>query len=201
MFFSITSTLAMVLLGSLSASLLLSRLRGWTDPRTAGSGNAGATNMLRVHGRMAGLLVFLLDAGKAALALWLGGLFAAHSPLPLLCQQWLWLFAVVLGHIYPVFFAFRGGKGMAPFIGGVLFLQPQVALLIFLLVLPVLAGYRRSSAATLLALLLYLPLGMLVTPVEALDCQWRGAAATLLLILWAHRSNIHRLLHGQEPTF
>ncbi len=199
--YPLLSALGMYLLGSLSGSLLLARVRGWSDPRRAGSGNAGATNMLRIHGKAAAISVFLLDSGKAALAIWLGrALMPESSVWPSACLEWLWLFAVVLGHVFPLFFAFRGGKGMAPFIGGVFLLQPGITLLLLLMILPVLVLSRRSSVASMLALLLYFPLGVATVPTDALSCQFWGSGLAIGLILWAHRGNILRLLHGNEPA-
>ncbi len=194
------SGLMMYLIGSLPGSLLLARWRGWADPRSAGSGNAGSTNILRMHGRGPAAAVFLLDAGKAALALAIGQQLQPESEIAPLCLDWLWLLAVVLGHVYPVFYAFRGGKGMAAFIGGVAWLQPQITALVFLLVLPVLILSRRSSMASLLALLLYFPLGLLAAPADQLDCQLWGAGITISVILFAHRANIRRLAAGKEPA-
>ncbi len=190
----------MYLIGSMPASLLLARWLGWTDPRTIGSGNAGSTNVLRMHGRWPAAGVFLLDAGKAGLALAIGQNLHPETGLTPLCLNWLWLLAVVLGHIFPVFYAFRGGKGMAAFIGGVAWMQPQITVVVFLLVLPVLFLTRRSSVASLLALLLYYPLSLLTVPADQLDCQFWGAGLTILWILLAHRANIRRLAQGQEPA-
>ncbi len=199
MLFIITTTAIFYLLGSVPASLVLARLRGLTDPRLAGSGNAGATNMLRLHGRRAGLVVLLMDMGKAWLGLWLAGrLVPEQPPFSPYCLQWMWLTALVAGHIFPLFYRFKGGKGMAPFIGGVLLLQPVMALLVFLMVLPLLAWNRRGSVTSLSALLLYVPLGLTQVPVEHLQCQWYGALATGSLILLAHHANLTRLIRGEE---
>src|SRR5690606_27281293 len=112
------------LLGSLSFAILLSRLVGAPDPRANGSGNPGATNMLRVAGRRMAILTLLGDVLKALLPVVLAGLFGFS----LQDQAWIGLAAVV-GHLYPVFFHFRGGKGVATAAGMLLGLYPLAALL------------------------------------------------------------------------
>src|SRR5271165_4753513 len=118
------------LLGSLLASLILGRLKG-VDIRRMGSGNAGATNALRTQGKAFGLSVLILDIGKGVLAVaWVPSLNLPGVGLdPDVSRQWLALacgFAVILGHVYPVWFGFRGGKGVATLIGAVGAVQPRL---------------------------------------------------------------------------
>lgn len=158
--------------GCFSPSYLLSRRRGF-DIRTFGSGNAGATNMMLAAGLKPGLVVMALDVSKAFVVT-----FPLRLLLPPLCAALAGLFCV-LGHIFPVFLRFRGGKGTACLCGTVLGLTPE-------LVLP------------LLTALVYAPLYLLRTG------DWRGTIALALIfpaMLWAHRSNFARWREGKEQTF
>src|ERR1700731_3797290 len=116
------------LLGTLLGSLILGRLKG-VDIRRMGSGNAGATNALRTQGKAFGLSVLILDIGKGVLAVaWVPALILPGVGVdPHVSRQWLSLacgFAVILGHVYPVWFGFRGGKGVATVVGAVLGIRP-----------------------------------------------------------------------------
>ncbi|HEX4853647.1 glycerol-3-phosphate 1-O-acyltransferase PlsY [Arenimonas sp.] len=181
------------LLGSLSGSLLLGRLRG-VDIRTQGSGNAGGTNALRTQGWKFALGTVLVDVGKGVLAAWLALRFGGAGPwLP-----WAAGFAAVLGHVWPVFHGFRGGKGAGTLVGVLLVLWPWgLAVLIgtWLLVLG-LGGYVGLS--TVLAAASLVPLALL-TGADA----WRLGFACVLavFILFTHRSNVARLRAGTEPRF
>ena len=127
-----TKSLIAYLLGSLLASLILGRIRG-VDIRKMGSGNAGATNALRTQGKVFGLAVLLLDIGKGVLAVrWVPGLSLPGVGVdPGLSREWLTLacgFAVIVGHVYPVWFGFRGGKGVATMVGVIGALEPRLLL-------------------------------------------------------------------------
>ena len=181
------------LLGSLSGSLLLGRLRG-VDIRTQGSGNAGGTNALRTQGWKFALGTVLVDVGKGVLAAWLALRYGGG-------EAWLpWAagFAAVLGHVWPVFHGFRGGKGAGTLVGVLLVLWPLgLAVLIgsWLLVLGI-GGYVGLS--TIVAAASLVPLALL-TGADA----WRLAFAAVLalFILFTHRSNVARLRAGTEPRF
>ena len=188
------------LLGSVLGSLLLGRLRG-VDVRQHGSGNAGATNALRVLGRGMAVAVLAIDAGKGIVAVTLipalpFGPGPELSWVPILCA-----FAVVLGHVYPVFYGFKGGKGAATLIGVVLGLMPMGAAWIFaawLLVL-VLTGY--VGLATLCAALVA-PLYVAAAVPDGLASPL-GAFALIMaaFVFYTHRENIRRLLGGNENRF
>ena len=125
-------TLIAYLLGALIGSLMLGRLRG-VDIRSMGSGNAGATNALRTQGKLFGLSVLLIDVGKGVFAvLCLPGAALPRVPLdPELSREWLTLacgFAVIVGHVYPVWFGFRGGKGVATMVGVLAAMEPRLLL-------------------------------------------------------------------------
>lgn len=187
---------AAYLLGSLSGSLLLGRLRG-VDIRAQGSGNAGGTNAFRTQGWRFALGVAAIDVGKSALAAWFG-LLGVGGPTPLvalLCAA-----AVMAGHVWPVFFGFRGGKGVAAVLGALLVLWP--------------AGAGVMLAVMLLTLLTtgYVGLGSMLGAVALVPAVWwlapepRGmwfvaAALTAAFVIFTHRSNLARLRAGTEHRF
>ena len=181
------------LMGSLSGSLLLGRLRG-VDIRTLGSGNAGGTNALRTQGWAFALGTALIDVGKGALAAWLALRYAPAS-------SWLGYAAVlaaVAGHVWPLWHGFRGGKGAATLIGGLLVLWPFAVLVLvatWLLVLS-LSGYVGLS--TVLAAWT-LPVLALLSRADALRMTFALVAAVFLL--YTHRSNLLRLHAGTESRF
>lgn len=182
------------LLGSLSGSLLLGRLRG-VDIRTQGSGNAGGTNAFRTQGAKFALGVVLVDIGKGALAAWLGLRFAQADTAWL---AYVAAFAAVVGHIWPVWHGFRGGKGAATAVGGMLVLWPTAApilLAVWLLSL-ILSGYVGLS--TVLAGLSIAGLAWL-THADASRLVFSIAIAALLL--FTHRANLARLRAGTESRF
>ena len=181
------------LLGSASGSLMLGRLRG-VDIRTMGSGNAGGTNALRTQGFVFALGVALIDVGKGVLAAYLAQRGMPESP----DAAYLAVFAAVLGHIWPVFHGFRGGKGAATLVGGLLLTWPQalwVVLAVWLLCL-LLSGYVGLS--TVLAALSLLASAYFF---EASQSQWLFAIASALLLTFSHRGNLRRLRQGEESRF
>jgi glycerol-3-phosphate acyltransferase PlsY len=188
------------LLGSLSGSLILGGLRG-IDIRTQGSGNAGGTNALRTQGWRFALGVVLIDVGKGVLAALLALHLADRSlVLPPFAQALAAGFAATLGHLFPLYFGFRGGKGGATLAGVVGALLPVALaplLALWLLVLGA-TGYVGLSTVTAG---LALPLtAWLAPPGERLAFALFGAAAGLL-VLWAHRDNLRRLRAGTESRF
>lgn len=183
------------LLGSVSGSLLLGRWRG-VDIRTLGSGNAGGTNAFRTQGWRFALGVVLVDFGKGALAVGLARTLAApeHSA----WLHWAALLAAVIGHVWPVFHGFRGGKGAATLLGGLavawpLALLPMLA--VWLLVLT-LSGY--VGLATVLAGAVLVPMAWLAGP-DAMTLPFAGVASALLAV--THRANLQRLHAGTENRF
>ena len=181
------------LLGSLSGSLLLGRLRG-VDIRTMGSGNAGGTNALRTQGRWFALGTVLIDVGKGALAAWLASRLLPREWRPI--GDYACVLAAVAGHVWPVFHGFRGGKGAATLLGGLLVAWPQAllpALAVWFLSMAV-GGYVGLS--TVLAAISLLFAGM----VMGADATRLGFAAIAALFLaYTHRGNLQRLRAGIEP--
>jgi glycerol-3-phosphate acyltransferase PlsY len=179
------------LLGSLSFAILLSRLAGGPDPRASGSGNPGATNMLRVAGKKLAVMTLIGDLLKGLLPILIAKLFG----LSLHQQAWIGLAAVV-GHLYPLYFRFRGGKGVATAAGMLLGLYPPAALLALAAWALVFLLTRISSLASLIATPLTLPLLAWQQPAALLPaCVLTG------LIVWRHRSNLRDLFAGRERRF
>jgi glycerol-3-phosphate acyltransferase PlsY len=179
------------LLGSLSFAILLSRLTGSPDPRASGSGNAGATNMLRLAGRKIAILTLVGDLCKGLLPV----LIAHLSGMDPRDQAWIGLCAV-LGHLFPIYFRFRGGKGVATAAGMLLGLYPPAAALAISAWVLVFYITRTSSLAALIATPLTLPLLAWKEPLALLPMS-----LLTMLIVWRHRSNLRDLFAGRERHF
>lgn len=194
------STLAGYLLGSVNFSIILSRMRYRDDIRRHGSGNAGMTNTLRTYGKLSAVLVLLGDAAKGFLAGWIG--LELGGPVTMYLAGLL----AVMGHMFPVFFGFRGGKGVATAAGFILYSSLPVFLLLAVVFLAVVFLSRYVSLGSVTVAALYPPAilfmergatwraGMPLGDWLSLLCPFLMAA----LVLWAHRSNIRRLLAGTE---
>jgi len=196
----LVTVLLAYLIGSLSFAVIVSRLMNLNDPRSYGSGNPGATNVLRSGNKSAAALTLLLDGLKAYVPLWcvqtygevwgLGGGTVAAVAL-----------AAFLGHVFPVFFKFKGGKGVATAIGASFGIHPILGVATGITWLTIAYFFRYSSLAALVA--------AVFTPVYYLLCEgvvWRsepGVALALglmaVLLLWRHAANISRLVRGTEP--
>ncbi len=189
--------LAAYLIGSISFAILVSRIYGLPDPRSFGSGNPGATNVLRTGRKAAAALTLAGDAAKGALAVALAAWVAARYGLP----GWtapLAALAVFTGHVWPVFFGFQGGKGVATALGALLALDPWLGLACLATWLAVFTLARISSLSALTAAAL-----------APLYAWWLGQDAALTgavllltaLIFWRHAPNIRKLLRGEESAF
>ncbi len=178
------------LLGAVPFGLLVARRRGGVDLRRVGSGNIGATNVLRAVGRGAAVLTLLGDIGKGTAAVGIGRL-AGAAPAVLALMG----LAAVLGHVFPVTLGFRGGKGVATTLGVALAAMPAVGGLLLLIWLCV-AGLTRYSSLSALVAVLALP--ALAWLLDGRPAMVLLGVALLLLILVRHRENIHRLWQGTE---
>ncbi len=190
------------LAGSLSGALLLGRLYG-VDIRTQGSGNAGGSNALRTQGWRFALPVVLIDTGKGALAAAvIAPLWASNWPVfDLPWRQTAAGVAAVAGHIWPLYFGGRGGKGAATAAGVAGALLPAALLPLAALWLTMLLISGYASLATLSAVTALWPLLVWLGP-DPLPAAWHGLAGMLLLlIVYTHRANIGRLLTGTEARF
>jgi len=179
------------LLGSISFATLLVRLATGKDIRTEGSGNAGATNVLRSHGRGLGLAVALLDAGKGAAA---GALVRWLTADPIYGAAA--AAAAVLGHVFPVFYGFRGGKGVATAVGAFLVLAPLATLICVGAFVVLVALTRYVSLGSVVGVCLLPPVAGLLfhAPLAVVAA---GAAVAVLVVL-KHTENLKRLAAGTE---
>lgn len=179
------------LAGSISAGILVARVMGLGDPRESGSGNPGATNLLRLGGRKAAIVTLLADAAKGLIPV----LIAHALQLETLGLALVGL-AAFLGHLYPVFFGFRGGKGIATGFGVMLGWQLLMGVGA-LLTWAVVAGIFRISSLSALISFAAAPIYvLLLTGDQALAI---AAAAMAVITAWRHRSNIKRIVKGEEP--
>ena len=187
------------LLGSIPFGFLLSKLRGIGDIRRTGSGNIGAANVTRVAGPAAGLMTLLLDAGKGYLAVWLAARVTGEDATAMVVAA----VAAILGHLFPVWLGFRGGRGVATGVGvflPVCWTAVLAALVIWLIVVLFWQYVSLGSvtAAASLPLLIYLLYAPGHAPPHVISV---GATLAAVLIVVRHRPNIERLIAGTEPQF
>ena len=177
------------LLGSIPFGLLFTRLGGKGDIRDIGSGNIGATNVLRSGSKFLALATLLADALKGGLAvalIWrLGSDTAAYMA----------AVAAFIGHLFPVWLDFKGGKGVAVFIGAILIMSPLTGIAFLIIWLMMAIAFRMLSLAAITAMIVSLPLLVFLGEVDTA----RFTALMVALSLWAHRENIGRLRNGTEP--
>ncbi len=173
-------------LGNISPSTLLGRARG-VDIKKEGSGNAGTTNALRVLGKKAALITLVIDSGKGFLAVELG--FVLSTPLAGMCCA----LSAFLGHIWPVLFRFKGGKGVAVAFGAILGVNWQMALIMLGIVALTVLISRMVSVGSIVAGVSF---PFICYGMER-DFFWFGLIMAILL-LYAHRSNIKRVFRGEE---
>jgi glycerol-3-phosphate acyltransferase PlsY len=179
------------LLGSVSFAVLLVRLTTGKDIRAEGSGNAGATNVLRAHGKGLGIAVAALDVAKGALAVVLVRLVTADPRAAALAA-----FAAILGHVFPLFYGFRGGKGVATAVGAFLALAPLPTLVCVGVFVAIVAASRYVSLGSVAAMVLLPPVcGLLFHEPKPTVI---AAAAAAVLIVFKHRENLARLARGEE---
>lgn len=179
------------LIGAIPFGMVMARLMGLGDLRKMGSGNIGATNVMRTGNKLAGVLTFLLDAGKGAIAA-----LVAWAAIGEGAAQIAALMAFI-GHLYPIYLKFRGGKGVATFIGTTLVLAWPVGLVVCAVWLTIFKLTRYSSLSALVA--------MAFTPVLAFLLGYNSMIALFLamaaMVFYKHRDNISRLISGTEARF
>lgn len=181
---------AAYLIGSLASAVIVGRLLGTGDPRAQGSGNPGATNMLRIGGKKAGALTLVGDMLKGLIAVLIARAIGAGAEVQALAAG-----AAFVGHLFPVFFGFRGGKGVATALGALLGLQWSVGLLVVGTWLAMAALFRISSLAALVA-----------AAAAPIYMWWLRPEPPFIiasvfmtaLLYWRHRSNIRNLIDGTE---
>ena len=199
---------ASYLIGSLIGSLIIGRLRGGVDIRTLGSGNAGGTNALRTQGRGFALWVMLIDIGKGLVAtrliapLPLSGVELAGSAVAVgPVREWLPVacgFAAIIGHVYPLWHGFRGGKGVATLVGVLLGIEPLLLLPVVLtwLLAAMLLGFVGLASMLAAAAV---PLFVIVFELQPQAPLVAFGVAVALLVMYTHRANIARMRAGTEP--
>ncbi len=193
--------LAAYLMGSVAFAILMAKLYGLPDPRSHGSGNPGATNMLRTGKKSAAALTLIGDALKGYLAVLLAQGVAQAYGLPVYVP-YLAALAAFLGHLFPVFHGFKGGKGVATALGVLLALDPRLGGLAVLTWLAVFALTRVSSLSALVAATLAPVYGYYLLGHGPETKYLAGILALLsLLVLARHQSNIRKLLSGEEKAF
>lgn len=193
MIYQIIITLIAYLIGSVSFGILASKLFNIADPRTMGSKNPGATNVMRQGNKVAAIFTLLGDMLKATILLLIAKFYGVSDSLIVLIS-----IALMLGHVYPIYYQFKGGKGVATALGILLGISPVLALSVFIIWIIIFFIWKFSSLAAIGA--------TLSSPIIAL---WIGLSNQLvflmciisLIILVRHKSNIKNLLNGTESGF
>jgi glycerol-3-phosphate acyltransferase PlsY len=183
------------LLGGIPFGYVLVRLTTGKDVRAGGSGNIGATNVLRTTGRAVAVATLLLDIGKGAAAVWIASILTSGSPLWMSAAA----VAVMAGHAYPLFLGFKGGKAVASFIGAFLVLTPLPLLAVLIVFVTVVAATRHISAGSILAAGTF-PFGVWIILHPPLPVFVASLIAGVFIVV-RHKSNIDRLRAGNESVF
>lgn len=197
---------AAYLLGSVAFGIIVSKLFGLPDPRTVGSGNPGATNVLRSGKKSAAILTLLGDALKGWLPVWL----ALQSDMLVESDALMWVvasvgLAVFFGHLYPIFYKFKGGKGVATALGVMLAISPMLGLASAVTWVGVFAISRYSSLAAIVAAALAPVYAWFLLPRAdnflGVSDYVLAVLVMAFMLIWRHRSNIKKLLNGTEAGF
>ncbi|MCW8333748.1 glycerol-3-phosphate 1-O-acyltransferase PlsY [Vibrio sp. SCSIO 43135] len=186
---ALITIIAAYLLGSISSAVLICRVLRLPDPRGVGSHNPGATNVLRIGGKKAAAAVLLCDMLKGTIPVW-GGYFLQIDPIMLGVVA----IAACLGHMYPIFFHFKGGKGVATALGAIAPIGLGLTSIIMLTWLAVALVFRYSSLAAIVSVLLAPFYTWIIKPQYTLP-----VAMLCCLIVLRHHQNIKRLFDGTEP--
>ena len=192
--FNVSAVIAAYLIGSLSFAVIVSKYYGMDDPRTYGSGNPGATNVLRSGKKKAAALTLLGDALKGLVAVVLARCLQDALNLSDIAIAAVAVSALV-GHMWPIFFGFKGGKGVATALGVLLALSPATALVCAAIWLVMAFGFKVSSLSALAATVAAPLVAFWLMP----DPSWAWATVVIaVLVLYRHKSNIQNLLQGKE---
>ena len=193
--FNVSAVIAAYLIGSLSFAVIVSKYYGMDDPRTYGSGNPGATNVLRSGKKKAAALTLLGDALKGLVAVVLARCLQDALNLSDITIAAVAVAALV-GHMWPLFFSFKGGKGVATALGVLLALSPATALVCAAIWLVMAFGFKVSSLAALAATVAAPLVAFWLMPYYP---SWAWATVVIaVLVLYRHKSNIQNLLQGKE---
>ena len=188
MWLCILSVVIAYFIGNISPSILMAKAKG-IDIRNEGSGNAGTTNALRVMGKKAGAVTLIIDVLKGTCAVLLGSLLAGHTG-----AMWC-VVAVFFGHVWPVFFGFRGGKGVATAFGALMGLNPLLGLATLAIVVAGVLITRRRSVGSILGAVCFPVLSFFMEK----DFIYLGIVVAVIVLI-KHRANIIRLFRGEEPV-
>jgi acyl phosphate:glycerol-3-phosphate acyltransferase len=192
---ALTVALLAYLIGGIPFGYLFVRFSLGRDVRTMGSGNIGATNVHRTAGRKAGLIVLILDILKGLLAVWLAAVISHNDALAVAMA----VVALMLGHCYPVFLKFKGGKAVACFIGAFLYLAPLALLATAILFVLVVAGTKFISLGSIVGAAVFpFIFWTMYHPAQPILIS---SILSALLIVYRHQANISRLLSGTENAF
>lgn len=179
------------LLGSISSAIIICKICNLPDPRTKGSGNPGATNVLRIGGKKLAAFVLIFDGLKGAIPVMLAHYFGLN-----LFELTIILLSAFLGHVFPIYYGFKGGKGVATYLGGLIGLNFFVGLTFSIIWLIVAKVIKISSIAALTATLL--------SPIYFYFITTHDVRATMVIFLinlfiyFTHRENIRRIMNGEE---
>lgn len=194
----IISAIVAYLLGSINSSIIVSKLFSQSDIRNHGSGNAGATNTLRVLGKKAAALVVMGDGLKGVLAV-LAARYVAHVLSEGSAAEYIAAVFVVLGHVFPVFFGFRGGKGIMTSIAVVFTLSPSIGAILVVIFVVLVLLFNYISLASVISALCF---PILVLIMESGDILYMVCALIIAIIaVVKHHTNIARLVKGTENKF
>ena len=194
----IISAIIAYLLGSINTSIIISKLFASSDIRNHGSGNAGATNTLRVLGKKAAALVVVGDGLKGVLAV-LAARYVAHAFSAGSAAEYIAAVFVVLGHVFPVFFGFRGGKGIMTSIAVVFTLSPSIGAILVVIFVVLVLLFNYISLASVISALCF---PILVLIIESGDILYMVCALIIAIIaVVKHHTNIARLVKGTENKF
>lgn len=176
--------------GSIPFGFVISKLFFNIDIRDSGSGNTGATNVLRVAGKSLGIITLICDVLKAVIVVLLAKLFPEYQYLPIICS-----FLVVIGHIFPIWLDFKGGKGVASFVAILFVINPIIALIFGSIWLLTFAIFRISSLSSVIASSI-IPVFAFYLNFDQIEMMFLVSMSLLILI--RHKSNIIRLLNNEE---
>ena len=175
-------------IGNISPSTIMAKRQG-LDIKKEGSGNAGTTNALRVMGKKAGAITCIVDILKGVVAV-LIGMLAAGNPGAYICAL-----CVFLGHVWPIVYKFKGGKGVATAFGAVLAVNPLLAVIALVIVAIVVFASKRMSLGSIVGAVAFAVLAAFMEP-----GFFAFACVMAIIMLIKHRANIVRLIHGEEPV-
>lgn len=186
------------LLGSIPFGLILVRLVRGEDVRLAGSGNIGATNVARAGGAMLGVTTLILDALKGYLAVAIAAVVSQHNPREFGLAAAVAALCAILGHVFPVWLKFHGGKGVATAVGAFLGLAPRAVLLVFAVFVVIVLIFRYVSLGSVIASAIFPALAFFLYRGRSSPAGLAVMLCASLLIILKHTSNIKRLLNGTE---